>query len=137
MAQVSRLFDDYNCMRLINNRMACSGNLVKIALGQLKNVKIALATLRQFFYIFHLTLSNFPQIALQSMRLLVLIVTFRLYMKLFEKGFCTCLLKVLRKHFCLFVYEIELIWKATGAMAPTFVMKIHFWDDTKTICGHI
>ena len=53
--------------------MACSGNLVKIALGQLKNVKIALATLRQFSYIFHLTLSNFPQIALQSMRLLVLI----------------------------------------------------------------
>ena len=54
--------------------MTCSGNLVKIALGQLKNVKIALATLRQFFYIFHLTLSNFPQIALQSMRLLVLMV---------------------------------------------------------------
>ena len=51
--------------------MACSGNLVKIALGQLKNVKIALATLRQFFYIFHLTLSNFPQIAFQPMRLLV------------------------------------------------------------------
>ena len=60
-------------MRLINNRMACSGNLGKIALGQLKNVEIALATLRQLFYIFHLTLSNFPQIALQPMRLLVLI----------------------------------------------------------------
>ena len=68
--------DDYPCMRLINNRMACSGNLVKIALGQLKNVKISLATLRQFFYIFHLTLSNFPQIALQSMRLLVLIASY-------------------------------------------------------------
>ena len=67
MAQVSCIFDDYNCMGLINNRMACLGNLVKIALGQLKNVKIALATLRQFSYIFHLTLSNFPQIALQSM----------------------------------------------------------------------
>ena len=74
LAQVSHVFDDYNCMRLINNRMACSGNLVKIALGQLQNVKIALATLRQFFYIFHLTLSNFPQIALQSMRLLVHII---------------------------------------------------------------
>ena len=53
--------------------MACSGNLGKIALGQMKNVKIALATLRQLFYIFQLTLSNFPQIALQAMRLLVLI----------------------------------------------------------------
>ena len=40
------------CMRLIKNRMACSVNLGKIALGQLKNVKIALAMLRQFFYIF-------------------------------------------------------------------------------------
>ena len=47
LAQVSRIFDDYNCMRLINNCMACSGNLGKIALGQLKNKEIALATLRQ------------------------------------------------------------------------------------------
>ena len=57
--------------------MACSGNLVNIALCQLQNVKIALATLRQFFYNFHLTLSNFPQIALQSMQLLVLITRVR------------------------------------------------------------
>ena len=62
-------------MRLIKNRKACSGNLGKIALGQMKNVEIALATLRQLFYIFHLTLSNFPQIALQPMRLLVQITT--------------------------------------------------------------
>ena len=54
--------------------MACSGNLGKIAHGQMKHVKIALATLRQLFYIFQLTLSNFPQIALQAMRLLVHIV---------------------------------------------------------------
>ena len=63
-------------MRLIKNRMACLVNLGKIALGQLKNVKIALATLRQLFYIFQLTLSNFPQIALQAMRLLVLMAPY-------------------------------------------------------------
>ena len=57
----------YN-FQLIKNRMACSGNLGKIALGQMKNVEIALSTPRQSFYIFLLTLSNYSQIALQPMR---------------------------------------------------------------------